>query len=757
MVKRKSTVRYMLAGYEEQENTQGGAHTRSASTSTTFAAPLPTSSSTRPAKRKRTAVQPVSSPLTPLGSSSSDEANEVMARPTVEQPRVSLARLPLDILLRVGQFILPTVHLTNPDGSATRSPSWVDPGADLVRFTSTCRAAWQSSRHLIGRYFGVDLRFSLSRFPARLIERRLKCIVSDEEYDQKMADARKTSPVEAPYTLSKEFRPVQVHELIPASRVRHLYIAVSSEAEAFTQVGILRPVAVSLARTLPLLTSLKSLAIVWCSELEVVETSPYSVLRLPSEILLALAAHSSLRDLFLCGVKFSRRNADGYSSIPDDDSIRFGTQLETITANACHDSALELITMAPGLKEVRAWRDYSRAPRVNNEFWWMQENWKKVERVDLTGFSGQQGRELLDWWRSELGSLRSLSPPVSIPLHSLRLSEPYTLSTLRDEILPAFANLPNLKHFSCVVWGERSFGPTFLDKVYNAIPDLETLGIAYEHEALNWWQGNLVDYAADLKRFKNLHTFTWNYSPYAELDYPDTRKHVYPMLLKSFFHPSLSSPTFRTLRWHGESVELRRIDRPFARSEWLWSDDPLFDRPLPRWAVFALQENKRALKPVRRRVRHPLDSDCEDDSDAEVDRSSEEDETANRALQRYMAAEAEQAKARWGGQGKGKARASSSSAVEVDKENDADQVAAAASSSSSSLSAFAETSSISSSAANAKPFKRRGPRKSLTELLHAAKAESVRKGKQKAVEQDEDGLEGAGDDSGFFEMPVADL
>ncbi|BGP17548.1 hypothetical protein JCM10213_004089 [Rhodosporidiobolus nylandii] len=748
MAPRKSTRYWTIAAAEdaqqEQPQTRMGSSTSLNERLLAAAPPAVLSSSTaaqtRPAKKRKHDPSLASSPLTPLGPTSS--AGEVEPQPqAVEQPRVSLARLPLDILARVGHFLVPVIERTREDGSATRSAEWIDHGTDLIRFSSASRATWAASRHLVGRSFGIDAR-ELEDNPrtARLLERRLRSIVPDDEYD--LLVSAKEGPQRDYRQLSKEWRPLALHEHVPASRVRHLFVAVAGNSEIFAAAGISTTVGAKLAQVLLMLTNLQSIALAWRTEREVVSTSPYDVAVLPAEVLLALTAHPSLRDLFLCGIKLSRYGTDGTyfcSNYPV--HLRFQPNLRSITLNACPDASLKVITCASGVKELRVWRDFARQPIVLNDHWWTQETWKTVERLDMTGFSGDVAAEMLQHWQGQLVLLRSLTPPVDIPLRTLRLTEPHQLATLQLDILPTLANLPHLTSLTVCAWNERSFGPQFLDHVYEALPGLEELGIALENESLNWWQGSLTHYASTLRLFSRLRVFTWNYSPYADLDYAETRGHVFPMLQRSLLSPTLAPPKLEQLRWFNEAIHVVRVPRPSSSAsassdcppEWAWSNDPRFHRPLPRWAVDALRERKRPLGPssafATRAWSPPVLSSSssavfeEIDEDAEArpaedwdDSSSSDDEEAARR-RRKAAKAARKAK------GKAKAKARASAPTGPDKENDDATIAAA-----------------------------KRPRLSIGELLLQAKAQSVKEGKRRAVEPEEDEEQEEGG-----EMEVADL
>ncbi|BGP41265.1 hypothetical protein JCM10450v2_005307 [Rhodotorula kratochvilovae] len=477
-------------------------------------------------------------------------------------PPLSLATLPLDILERIGELLVPVFVPAKPHGVRSISRDWLDPAADLARFSSTCKAAWAASRPLIGRVYGCDARTGGDTPPTLAdhlmaqmrVEQRLKSILDREAA---------TSYGDLPYH-------------VPASKIRHFYLGwdsadalaypleISQSGEPFSTTATL------LAGKLSEMTRLETLALAWRDEVAVTATSPYSVFALPADILIAIAAHPTLRELYLCGIKITRRFSNGDTLL---DVPPLPPQLRTLTLNACHDSALELVTLALGATEVRVHRDFCVAPRVAPDCFWDQDVWRRAEEVEMVGFSGAQGVPLLQRWRSDLEILRSLTPPPFIPLRTLRLCEPFVLSDVRTSILPALAHLPQLRHLTIFVWHSRDFGPALLADVHGAMPELEELGIALDSEALAWWPGSLSAYAPPLARFRSLRTFTWNYSPYADLTPTSMRSYALPLVARALLPPL---PALAQLRWFGEEVYCRPLDvdaPPSAGREWAWSDD----------------------------------------------------------------------------------------------------------------------------------------------------------------------------------------
>ncbi|GAA5944479.1 hypothetical protein JCM3775_005871 [Rhodotorula graminis] len=430
----------------------------------------------------------------------------------------SLADLPFDILERIGELLLPIIVPAHSSGDRTSSQEWTGQRDDVVRFRSTCRATWRATARLVQRVCNVEVpepRFGFS--PAHL---------------WKGADAVALSAIslaDEPYArLSTPSR------FIPASKIRQLFAHWSVPGAWDQPCGGCSTAAELFAAKLAGMTRLESLALVWQDEEAVTRTSPYTVDTLPAEILVALSQHPTLRELYLCGIKLSRRLSSGDKL---DDVPTLPSQLRTLTLNACHDSALELVTLAPGVTQMRVQRDFASPPRVQPDCFWDLNVWMRAEEVDIVGLSGTQSRPLFIHWRNELEILRSLSPPPFIPLRSLRLVEPYLLNDVRSIVLPTFALLPQLRHFAIFIWSSRDFGPSI----------------------------------------------------YADLDFPSTRCHIFP-LVKDRLFPYV--PSLRALRWFGHDPHLRQLDGDNdggadQRGRWAWSDDP---RPLDLGSAGAAQE-----------------------------------------------------------------------------------------------------------------------------------------------------------------------
>ncbi|GAA5891191.1 hypothetical protein JCM5296_004924 [Sporobolomyces johnsonii] len=727
--------------------------------STSTAQPSARSSSMRRSKRRHPSSSPsnMSSPppqavtpslsARPHDSSMSPSQHSATSRPP--QPEVSLARLPPDLLLRIGVFLQPLVTPHREDGGASCSSAWIDNSQDLINFSSTSRAVWDAVRSLVGRSWGTDKREDAEFLENVWIRRRLRTIVGRnvETGELEAADpAEGTEAADVPLRSSSLIRCMSgnfaPYERMDGTRIRHLYLRFSVHSTSLQTHADL------LVAKLALMTRLESIAIVWKDEDNVVLTSPYSVGLLHAKVFKALSRHPTLREIYLCGIKITGMSPKSVQRTPDSGPhipFEFGPKLTTLTLNACHDSALRLVACAPAATEVRIWRDFAAQPTIPVDEWWTDRNWTTVEHLEMVGFSGERGTRLLDHWRTALLALRiNSTAPAFIPLRSLRLVEPYSLTTLRSDLLPALAHLPQLKSLTVLVWNDRRFTSEVIGQLYEALPELEELGIGIDNERLTWFQGDLREWGAQFARFANLHTLTWNYTPYSNLTYPEMRKHVYRFAVRGI---CAASSSLQALRWFGDDVHLVRTSSDSGnKSEWKWSDDPLFARPgLPSWATkpgedddaegqgttLGVSEADSLSTPNRQARDTTTSSDSveageekaglvdrpeDDDASSEVDEPPRKRQKMKRT--KGGAREGENVKEKEKGKGTGKARGKGREKR------------------------------------NAEGYSK--PRKSLTELLvqavGASASASARKdkGKGKALDQDDED-EHAGDDSGFFE------
>ena len=176
--------------------------------------------------------------------------------------------------------------------------------------------------------------------------------------------------------------------VIPAGiQIRHFHLHTTDDGNATYHQAYL------ITSTLRSMPKLESFAFAFKSEAEVCENSPYHAAVLSADVFAALAALPNLQAISLCGVKLTLRPAWGpiHDSLPE-----FGPALTELNFSAVHDSVLGLIPAARGLKEVHAWRDFARAPRIGAEEWWDEALWATVEELDLLGWGGSQGRPMLD-------------------------------------------------------------------------------------------------------------------------------------------------------------------------------------------------------------------------------------------------------------------------------------------------------------------------------------------------------------------------
>jgi hypothetical protein len=351
---------------------------------------------TRPVKRRRdnTALS-VSSPSLPSSRANSSQN--------------TLASLPCDILLRIAEVLLPRLSPYHENGGGGPSPSssWIDPGIDIINFSSSCRAIWLAVRGLVGRRFGIatdgnaggiEILARLASITGLGEEGGLPPPEEDDVENAEFAAEEGKELVEEELNwdqdindYSSRFR--RAMHKIAGARIRHFSIHTRVNPQAVYFQGT------SLARAIRSMPRLESFALVHTSEDEVISTSPYTVAVVGHDVLDALASRPDLREIYLCGVKISFQT---HAGVQHDTFSTFGPKLTTLTINASHDSALELVKVAPALKEVKVWRDFARSPRIEAEGWWDEKVWKTVEHAELRGFSGTHGRELHDGWKAPL-------------------------------------------------------------------------------------------------------------------------------------------------------------------------------------------------------------------------------------------------------------------------------------------------------------------------------------------------------------------
>ncbi|ORY88459.1 hypothetical protein BCR35DRAFT_301597 [Leucosporidium creatinivorum] len=498
---------------------------------------------TRPSKRRRAKGTP-SSPTTP-----SSRSNE---------PHKELAALPADLLFRIA------------DDGPSPSVSWLDPGVDLMNFSSTCRAVWLAVREVVERRFviragpqscGMDV-FARTRSVTGLGEEGGLPLPDSDRIENRKTPSRDLATTGCTAATNAGLEEFILNwrrdtHRIPGARIRHLVFHINAPS-ALLSYGL------RVAATIRSMPRLETCVVVFATEDEAISTSPYTVGFLGYDILTALSSLPRLRELYLSGIRVIAKTLDG-GEMP----LPTFKALKSFTVNASHDTALQLVNAAPQLKEVKLWRDFARSPRIPTPEWWSEDIWRTLEHVELRGFSGTQGRALNDEWKLSLTKLRSLSPVPNIPLKSIRLCEAYQYTHFVNEVLPTFAGLPHLRKFTCMVWRDRNWSPRFLGLIATHLPDLEELAVGVENSGLNWWPGSAGDYGAQLVGFPHLHTFTWNYTQYADTNFEEARKTLYPqaMLLVS------RCPTLRRLKWLDESIHLVHTIAPNGRVKWKWSDE----------------------------------------------------------------------------------------------------------------------------------------------------------------------------------------
>lgn len=491
------------------------------------------------ARSKRRALDsPASSPSSRVPSSSSFSTSDVVR---------NLSTLPAEILLRVAELLEPRLSPFNADGSGGVSPSeeWLDPGRDLIQFSSTSRTIYIAVRSLVGRRFGIEMDGYAGGIEA---EARVRSIVSNGEpgalpsfeeeqtssndftraksvgqgeddhadvQDNTDDESQPLPPSEDSDDFSLRFRR-RPRFTVPGDRIRHFYVHIRSAATA------LHNQSATLAQSIRSMPRLESFACVFTNEETVTSSSPYALAVLGYEVLEALSTHPTLREIYLCGIKLAIR-IDHFRD-EEDPLPTFGPQLRSLVMSASHDTVLRLVPAMPGLKEVKLWRDFARGARIVVEDWWDKTVWEHLEHVELTGFSGTHGRPLLDKCMQALivrsgvrsrarktprltpdppQDLRSTSPETVIPLRSLRLCEAYSYSNFVSNVLPSFSALPNLRSFTCMVWRDRHFGPQLLRAIAEHMPHLEELGVAVENSSLNWWPQQLVSQTSLCLRSSN--------------------------------------------------------------------------------------------------------------------------------------------------------------------------------------------------------------------------------------------------------------
>lgn len=362
-----------------------------------------------PSKRLRgLAPDATSTPLSPILSStahlsprkSQKNRSTAQARPPPPAPRsLSLADLPAEILERIGEYLLPVISPSWPDGSRTMSKEWTGRVKDLLAMRSTCRATWTGLSALVHRCWGVCMQEPASEGSA-------------------------ASPLDT--IVKGRGRGAFV---VPASRIRQFSVSLTPDGIATTELRV--PNFDNDLRLLDRMVHmyrLESFAYVYSDEDRVVERSPYQTKVIEIGVLEILAELPLVRDLYFCGVRFEGDLAEALKDVPSDeedesidgegdDHDNLSTDdemswadnetpfpaLRRITLNTCDDSMLQLLRLNLPLEEVRIWRDFAtplNVPALAD--WWPPSLWQTVEEVDVVGMTGVTGRRVLDEWLNSL-------------------------------------------------------------------------------------------------------------------------------------------------------------------------------------------------------------------------------------------------------------------------------------------------------------------------------------------------------------------
>ncbi|KAK4703573.1 hypothetical protein P7C70_g2645, partial [Phenoliferia sp. Uapishka_3] len=514
---------------------------------------------TRPETRSSMRLNPSLGHITPPSTLKRDASHSSVASPARQAsarppPALRLDTLPADVLYRIAELLAPPLSAHELDGSGVLSSSftWVDPGFDLLRFASTCRVVYRAVNSRIGVHFGLKMRNQYLHDDPWLD-------VVDIALDARQSAGGPSTIRDTPSEDHALLPPLLFHpfaQSIPFSghRIRHFHIHALADTEQ----------SVFLAEYLfPHTPRLETFAFVHMSIDEVVCGDFWNLLPLDWAMMRSLARHCpDLKEIYLSGLAVG-------SPKDDFEDVKFGKKLETITLAVAGDHLCNLARMAPGLKNIVVWREFTTLPMPKTtDQWWVEDAWRTVEKVELRGFSGNTGRPLLQSAFKKLRTLRTLIADAAIPLRSLNLSEPHPIDTLKEDVLPFLEGLPHLKSFSFLSWRTRSFNPAFFTSLAEKLPHLEELGAGVETEGLHWWAGNIDDFAKALSHFQHLHTFTWNHTPYSDLSFAAASARAF--LKGVAVRVAADSPLLRTIRWFGQAVHLMFCERTLT---WEWSDE----------------------------------------------------------------------------------------------------------------------------------------------------------------------------------------
>lgn len=338
-----------------------------------------------PSKRLRgLAPDATSTPLSPILSSTAQisprRPHKSRAPPPLAPRSLSLADLPAEIIERIGEFLLPVISPSWPDGSRTSSKEWTGRISDILALRSACRATWTGLSAVVNRCW----RFKMGELD------------DDDIYPTSRLAAIGKAP-------KMREEPDGGAFVVLASRIRHFSYSTNYD-DVFNDVdgcnGPLcdRDVAVKIS----LMHHLVSFAYVHSKEDLVVEGSPYRTRPIAVEVITALAKLPHLRDLYFCGASIDGDVSKALERAFTGNKIPFPA-LCRITLSTCDDLMLQLLRLGRPLEEARVWRDFA-APLAGPALtdWWPPSLWETVEEVDVVGLTGAAGRRVLDEWLNSL-------------------------------------------------------------------------------------------------------------------------------------------------------------------------------------------------------------------------------------------------------------------------------------------------------------------------------------------------------------------
>ncbi|KAM0748176.1 hypothetical protein T439DRAFT_382648 [Meredithblackwellia eburnea MCA 4105] len=493
-------------------------------------------------------------PITPSRHGRGRVAASSPATPTttIPLPCLRLDLLPTDILYRIAQLTEPahTVYETevgrSGSGALRSSDDWVDAGRDLLRLSLTCKTVHRAVGSRLRRFWGFVVAMTPRQRGVGAAGEGDEGIREGDLYAAaRSVDNHYPSPSSLTPTAGAQVRHLHVHELVGE--------------------GSGSMIALPSSKQVPLL---ETFAYVNRSREEVLLGNEWALGRIMPTIFYNLAVCCpELRELYISGGDV---HYTGSSIWYGEREWEFGPKMQGMTLVVSGDELCRLISRAKYLKRIVVWREFTKVPEPGTEeWWWKQDVWKTIQEVDLRGFSGNNGRPMLQAAFAKLKALRTSSPELPIPLQCLRLPEAHQMDTLTTHILPAISELSSLKTFSFLVYRSRSFKASFVGTVASALPQLEELAIGVESESLHWWAASLTEFAAEFAKFSDLETLTWNHTPYSDIDYDAISSRSY--LLNSATRIASACPKLTTIRWFEQAAHLKKRD-----GRWYWSDRERF-------------------------------------------------------------------------------------------------------------------------------------------------------------------------------------